>query len=204
MRKKRTFKKLMAVMIIFIILIELAGNFLVVDEKPVKSDVVIVLSGDTNRLEKGIELYKKGYASHLMFSNGRENNLYQGSRASGIPARSIILENHATSTSENALFTEKLMKQHGLKSAIVVSSNYHMRRVKYNYDKAFKKTGISLTYCSSGGSHYHPATWWLTSLNRKITYTEYIKLVGNYFGLNGTNSKKTLKKFFSIIPDKNS
>ncbi|MEH6855038.1 YdcF family protein, partial [Priestia megaterium] len=73
-----------------------AGKELVVNEKPVKSDVIIVLSGDNDRLEKGIELYKKGYAAHLILSNGQENNFYHQAKESGIPEDSIILENHAT------------------------------------------------------------------------------------------------------------
>lgn len=101
-----------------------------VNEKPVKSDVIIVLSGDNDRLEKGIELYKKGYASHLILSNGQENNFYHQAKESGIPEDSIILENHATSTTENAKFTKRLMMNYHFQSAIVVSSNYHMKRVE--------------------------------------------------------------------------
>ena len=38
-----------------------AGDFLVINEKPEKSDVVIVLSGGgIERIEKAVELYKKG------------------------------------------------------------------------------------------------------------------------------------------------
>ncbi|RAS74460.1 YdcF family protein [Priestia endophytica] len=193
-RKKITFSilLLLGLGIIFFIL---AGKALVVDEKPVKSDVIIVLSGDGDRIEKGIELYKKGYASHLILSNGKENNFYNQAKDSGIPVHSIILENYATSTTENAEFTKKLMIKYNFQSAIVVSSNYHMKRVEKNFDKEFKDTEIQLTYCSSGSHYYNPKKWWETALNRKVTYTEYVKLVGNYFGFNGKKSKELLKEF---------
>ena len=54
----------------------------------------------------------------------------------GVPNDSIILENNATSTRESAFFTKELMIQQQFQSAIVVSSNFHMRRVKSNYQKA--------------------------------------------------------------------
>ncbi|WP_176585789.1 YdcF family protein [Priestia megaterium] len=178
-----------------IIFFAFAGKALVVNEKPVKSDAIIVLSGDGDRIEKGIELYKKGYASHLILSNGQENNLYNQAKNSGIPIHSIILENHATSTTENAEFTKKVMIKYNFQSAIVVSSNYHMKRVEKNFDKEFKDTRIQLTFCSSGSHYYNPKRWWETSLNRKITYTEYIKLIGNYFGFNGKKPKELLRNF---------
>lgn len=46
------------------------GKEFVVNEKLVKFDVIIVLSGDNDWLEKGIELYKKGYVFYLIFLNG--------------------------------------------------------------------------------------------------------------------------------------
>ena len=172
-----------------------AGKELVVNEKPVKSDVIIVLSGDNDRLEKGIELYKKGYAAHLILSNGQENNFYHQAKESGIPEDSIILENHATSTTENAKFTKRLMMNYHFQSAIVVSSNYHMKRAEKNFNKEFKDTQIQLTYCSSGSRYYNPQRWWETALNRKVTYTEYVKLIGNYFGFSGKKSKELLREF---------
>ena len=46
-------------MLLFImVIVKSAGNFLVVDEKPEKSDVIIVLSGGEGRLEKGVALYR--------------------------------------------------------------------------------------------------------------------------------------------------
>jgi len=129
-----------------------------------------------------------------MFSNGREDNLYKGSKILGVPPDSIILENLATSTMENALFTKELMIKHQFQSVIVVSSNYHMRRVKSNYGKVLENTEIRLTYCASDDNHYNPKTCWSTSINRTITYTEYIKLVGNHFSFNGKEAKEMLRK----------
>lgn len=95
------------VLFIIIMSAKSAGNFLVVDEKPVKSDVIIVLSGGEGRLEKGVELFKEGFAPYLLLSNGSVDQLYQRALQLGVPADSIILENQSTSTLENARFSKK-------------------------------------------------------------------------------------------------
>ncbi|MFC3884801.1 YdcF family protein [Bacillus songklensis] len=198
------FKKILLIITIGVlftvtIMLKVAGDFLVMDEKPVKSDVIIVLSGGgIERLEKGVELYKKGFAPYFMISNGQEDGLYEAAQKMGVPIDSIILENNASSTTENALFTKKLMMKHKFQSALVVSSNYHMRRVKTNYSKAIKNTGIKLVYCSDDSDEYDPGRWWATKEGRQTTYIEYIKLVGNFFGFHGNDAKKELKNMFSF------
>lgn len=64
-----------------------------------------------------------------------------------------------------------------------------------NFNKEFEDTQIQLTYCSSGSRYYNPQRWWETALNRKVTYTEYVKLIGNYFGFSGKKSKELLREF---------
>ncbi|MDQ0242540.1 hypothetical protein J2S09_000076 [Bacillus fengqiuensis] len=180
-----------------IMMLKEAGNFLVINEKPVKSDVIIVLSGGgIERLEKGVELYKNGFAPYVMISNGQEDGLYEAAQKMGVPSNSIILENQASSTTENALFTKKLMSKHQFQSAIIVSSNYHMRRVKSNYTKIRSNREMKLIYCSVPDNRYDPSRWWATKEGRQATYIEYAKWIGNYFGFHGSDAKEILNKLF--------
>ena len=190
---------ILALVLAVIIILKEAGEFLVINETPIKSEVIIVLSGGgIERLEKSVELYKMGLAPYLMISNGQEDNLYAAAIDMGVPKNSIILDNEASSTTENALFTTKLMINHGFQSAIVVSSNFHMRRVKTNYEKAISNSQIRIHYCSVSDTGYDSSRWWATREDRKATYIEYAKLVGNYFGFHGNEAKDVLNKIFSI------
>lgn len=196
-------KKIGWILIIVIFLVPLfmlkeAGNFLVINEKPEKSDVIIVLSGgEIERIEKAVDLYKKGYARYIMISNGKEDNLYAAMKQMGVPDRSIILENKATSTTDSAYFTTELMSQRQFQSAIVVSSDFHMRRVKSNYEKAPSKKEMKLLYCSVSDIGYDSHRWWTTKEYRRTTFIEYTKLVGNYFGYHGKDAKDRLNQVFS-------
>ena len=171
-----------------------AGDFLVVNEKPVKSDVIIVLSGADGRLEKGVQLYEEGYAPNLLLSNGSIENLYERTLELGVPDDSILMEVKSDSTLDNAVFSKEVMLEYKFESAIVVSSSFHMRRAKVLFDKAFRNSNIRLTYVAEEMNAYNPRRWWAEKSNRDITFREYIKLFGNLFGFHGAESKEFLDK----------
>lgn len=182
------------VLFIITIIVKSAGNFLVIDEKPVKSDVIIVLSGGEGRLEKGVALFKEGFAPYLLLSNGSVDQLYERALQLGFPADSIILENQSTSTLENARFSKEVMLKCQFRSAIVVSSNSHMRRVKVLFEQTFKNSDVELVHTAGVNPSYNPNQWWETKYDRNTTFSEYIKLAGNILGFHGENAKKFLHK----------
>ena len=46
----------------------------------------------------------------------------------GVPKTAILLENRAGDTYENLAFSQKIMQEQGLRSAIIVSEPYHLPR----------------------------------------------------------------------------
>ena len=173
---KKIILYLTALVALLPILLFLGRPLLVVDEKPKKADVIIVLSGDSGRLEKAAALYKEGYASYVMLSraNGKGVNIQKAVEL-GIPEDRIIPEDKATSTYTNALYSKSLMEKYDFSSAIVVSSDYHMKRTKMTFESVFKDTDIDLTYVASQRSEN---AWFLDDKNIKYTLREYIKLLG--------------------------
>jgi uncharacterized SAM-binding protein YcdF (DUF218 family) len=177
--KKRIFVIVVGIPILFLYFF---GRFLVVNQSPVKSDVLILLSGDVGRLEKSTSLINEGYADRMIVTrtNGRgfgEISLESVIQA-GIKPSMIIPDYKATSTYTNAIFSKELMIENGLKSALVVSSNYHMRRVKYTFDKIYKGTGIKLTYVAAPSINFDPTSWWSQKRYVRTAISEYIKLAG--------------------------
>lgn len=180
-----------------------AGSFLALTAPPKQADVIIVLSGGQGRIEKGMELYKAGYAPYILLSNATESTSRAGDMVQtalhlGIPGHVILVENAAESTYQNAEFTLPIMKKHRFQSAIVVSSEFHMRRVKLLFDRVYHKSKLELTYVGSF-SGYNASRWWSDRSSRETTFNEYVKMVGNMFGYNGPEAKSTLqqiKKWF--------
>lgn len=195
--RKRLLFLCLPLLLIFFLLFS-AGRFLSLSQTPRQADAIIVLSGGWGRVEKGAELYSQHYAPHLLLSNASESGAYRKDMQDtalslGIPQDAILTENEALSTYQNAELTLNIMKQHGFTSAIVVSSDFHMRRVKFLFDKEYRRTGIKLTYIGTD-SGYKAKWWWRDPYSREATYNEYIKMIGNVFGYNGPEAKKTLWK----------
>jgi len=173
-----------------------AGHLLVYDEEPQPADVIVILAGDRGtRTERGAELFHAGYAPRIIVSGGQ---IYHTTTQAGlmcahavelgVPAEAIIKEERADSTGENAVFVRELMERHGFDSALVVSSNYHMRRVKFIFDREFRDSGITLTYCAAADPHFDPARWWANNKSIMYTFTEYVKLIGYALGLDKRSS----------------
>jgi len=197
LKKKR--KRLNLICVIFLLIFFFfftAGRFLTLTQLPKQADAIIVLSGGQERVEKAAELYKAGYAPSIILSNAKESTSSSGDMLQtafnlGIPHDAIFTENAAESTYQNAEFTLPIMKEHDFKSAIVVSSDFHMRRVKLLFYSVYKKSEIELTYVGST-SGYNAKRWWSDRKSRETTFNEYVKMIGNTFGYNGPEAKSIL------------
>lgn len=178
--------------IVVLCIIGFAGDFLDVNQTPVKSDAIVVLGGGPmQRIAKGLQLYHAGYAPTLVLSGG--NLFTQGKTESqmmafmveqdGVSKKNIVLESRSTSTYQNALFTKKILVADDMKSAIIVSSNYHMRRVQLLFGWVYRGTGIRLTYTAAPDWAFHPSHWWSNRESIRTTISEYGKIAAALVGI---------------------
>lgn len=160
------------------------GRFLVVADKPAPVEVLVVLSGDRGeRLEYAFRLYQEGLADRFLLSGGplyadltEADLLRRHAQVLGVPEGKIIVEPRATNTYQNALYSRELMEYYGLHSAIVVSSPYHMRRVRALFDEVYAGSDIRLVYLPVEDSWFDPERWWESAGGRRLVLAEYLKL----------------------------
>jgi uncharacterized SAM-binding protein YcdF (DUF218 family) len=111
-----------------------------------KSDCIFVLgSHDPSVADYAVQLFHEGYAPFIIYSGGVEraigtlrNNkpkteaeaFWDISIEKGVPSNAIFLENEATNTGENFIFTKKLLKEKKLdfKRFILVQKPYMLCR----------------------------------------------------------------------------
>lgn len=189
-KKKRKYIVIAVIVVAMVFSFVNAGDFLVVSQEPVKADVIIVLGGDNIlRTDYGVKLLKKGYSDKIMFTGGATDKgririeaeeMRKRALKWGVAKEKIILEDKAKSTYENAVFSKEIVLDKGFKSAIVVTSNYHTRRSSLVFNKAFRKSGVKLTFCSVEDVSFKPKKWFMDKTSRSITALEYKKLIG-YF-----------------------
>lgn len=171
------------------------GRWLVVNQPPVKSEAVIVLGGGPiQRIEKGVALFRQGYARRIIVSGGVPENPFQDQAQAmkrdavsmGVPTRAIFEDNRATTTYQNAFYTKRIMLRHGWSSALVVSSSFHMRRVSLVFGLVYRGSGIRLRFVSSPDPSFYPSKWWATPEGRYLVTSELvlipINVIQGYFG----------------------
>jgi uncharacterized SAM-binding protein YcdF (DUF218 family) len=198
-------KNILAMFILFglvvITMFSFLGQFLIVNDQPIKSDAIILLTGGgIERPQRAVSLYNAAFAPDIIVSNALEDGIYEYVIQLGVPSKDVIKETKADSTYSNALFTLAIMKEHNLKSAIIVSSDYHMRRVKFNFDSVFSNSGIRLNY-SAAQTYYSSNYWFANKRNINTTIDEYTKIIGNAIGFNGIDDKqifKRIKRLFGL------
>ncbi len=96
----------------------------------------------------------------------------------------IIAEPKATSTWTNATESIKIMEQHGWKSAIVVTSDFHTRRTKMAFERAKGNKDLKFIYVSAYPKRSDYKNSYLTNkINRKWALHEIYKYWGYWFGL---------------------
>ncbi|MGL4768310.1 MAG: YdcF family protein [Formosimonas sp.] len=114
-----------------------------------KADVAVVLGAATRnnvlsdafkaRIDYAIELYEQKKVKQLLFTGGfrdkdptREHAEARVARdyalTRGVPARDILTEEVSTTTLENISHAQKLMHDAALKTAVLVSDEWHLSR----------------------------------------------------------------------------
>jgi uncharacterized SAM-binding protein YcdF (DUF218 family) len=152
---------------------------------PRVSDAIVVISGDEQmaRFAEGVNLYQQGFGKYLVFSgaafdNGTSNaDVMRGLAVErGIPDTAILDEPLGEDTWGNAVYTRRVLEEHSLQSAILVTSPYHLRRAQVTFDAAYAGSGIQLTVHAAPDSQWRKLSWWQQPETRRLTFTELQKL----------------------------
>jgi uncharacterized SAM-binding protein YcdF (DUF218 family) len=87
------------------------------------------------RVTEAVREYQRGVAPRLILTGGAASNRFVEARvmarsaeAQGIPASAILIEPEATDTIQNACYSVRMMKEHGWRSAEVISGAEHLPR----------------------------------------------------------------------------
>ncbi|MGH8059202.1 MAG: YdcF family protein, partial [Candidatus Entotheonellia bacterium] len=171
------------------------GEFLIVQDELRAADVIVAVSGDASRNHHAIRLYKAGYAPTLLFNLGplktwvfgKELDLVhlarQGAQELGVNLADLLIQEDCVSTQADALYTKQHLQKLGAKTAIIVSSPFHMRRVALAFDRVFRGTGIDLIYAPVPLEAEDMALerWWTRDPEVIMVNNEYLKLLSYLF-----------------------
>ena len=176
-------------------LMRLAGEFWVLDEPAAPSDALIVLGDDNyaaDRAFHGAGLYREGVAPVVVASGRmlRQNVsiadvMEHDLESFGVPAKSIVkLSHRAENTHEEAVEAARLIRARGWKRVVVVTSNYHARRVRFIYGRILPSS-VSFRVSGARDSEFDPSRWWETRQGQKLFLVELAGYLDAWWELRG-------------------
>ena len=191
-------------------LLRVAGNFWVLDETPQSSDAIIILSDDnfnSDRAVRAAALYKDGWAPRIVASGvmlrpyaGIAELIQHDLVARGVPESTVVKFPHrARDTREEAAAISELVKEHGWKRILIVTSNFHTRRAGYIYERTLPP-GTELRMIAAADSDYVPESWWTHREGIKIFFHESMGFLVALWEMRNYDSqtRSTLGQFKAI------
>lgn len=111
------------------------------------TDAVVVLTGGAGRIERGLEVLKRGWARQLLVSGVDQSvKPYEFALEYRVrPSRMaccVTLGYQAMDTRSNALETAEWLRHERVKSVRLVTSDWHMRRARLELDRLAPQGGM--------------------------------------------------------------
>ncbi len=117
-----------------------------------QADAIVVFAGGVGetgkagqgyeeRVDYAVELFNQGLSQNMIFSSAARSTFPEPyvmkalAVSLGVPSKSIMLEDKASSTYENVRRTNEILAQRGFAEIILISSPYHMRRASLVFKK---------------------------------------------------------------------
>lgn len=168
-------------------------DFIFMEDQIEKADVILIPGGSHKQLiEHAAKLYHEGFAPYILPSGGSNNNLtnysseweflYKNALELGVPKESILKEDKASHTFENAKFSLNVLKENNIKvnKAILACKNFHSRRAYFSYSTAFPPDIEIMVSPVIDGKDITKYNWFLDKAKIQIVMGEVVK-IGSYF-----------------------
>ncbi|MBV9306541.1 MAG: YdcF family protein [Acidobacteriaceae bacterium] len=160
------------------------------DDRPQKSDAIVVLGGDDfgNRIMKAARLQQAGYAPYVLVSGphhllGPESDeTIEYAHRQGYET-SIFrpLPSGSDSTRSETAFLGQYFREHGIRKVLLVTSNYHTRRAAKLMRK--QNPDIWTVVVPAPDPFFTPNTWWQTRNGQKTFMYEWMKTAATALGV---------------------
>jgi len=164
------------------------GDFLVIQDELKPADVIHVIAGDDYRTEYAIQLYKQGYAKYIFFTGGwckihgwkHGEHGQQLALSQGVAPEAIAFDDSSvTSTYSETVRLKAWMEKSPIpiRSVIVVSDPFHMRRARWTNRQVLGK-GFDLIMAPVPFDQIpYKRQWWTDEASQRYVKEEYTKTV---------------------------
>jgi uncharacterized SAM-binding protein YcdF (DUF218 family) len=171
------------------------GEALVRDDGPAKADIAVVLAGDSSgaRILKAAEMVRQGYVTAALISGSAG---YYGVNECdlaipyavrhGYPAQWFIpFPNHALSTREEATFILPELRRRGVRSFLLVTTDFHTARASrvFRSIESAAGGGPEFRTIPAPDSFFRANAWWRNRESQKTFLQEWCKTLTGPLGM---------------------
>jgi uncharacterized SAM-binding protein YcdF (DUF218 family) len=124
-----------------------------------RTDAVVVITGGSGRIEHGVDVLAKGYARRMLIS-GTDPSVTKADLARRLGgsrrllACCVDLGSESVDTRSNAEETRRWLDKHRYKSFRLVTSDWHMRRARYEFRRVMKGKYVVLPDAVRSEPHF--------------------------------------------------
>jgi uncharacterized SAM-binding protein YcdF (DUF218 family) len=167
---------LLAVLIVSVLFVDFVYKTFSFKVRDLNPDAVVVLAGGRGRIEEGVRLYREGKGQHLFLiglgPSVKKTDLYKD--AEGVrSSEQVYLEKVSRNTLENAIFARELISRNNVRSMLLITSRYHMKRSLLIFRSLLPKD-IAI-YPHPVASKNSTETWWSHSGSMRLLFSEFYK-----------------------------
>ncbi|WKZ66989.1 MAG: YdcF family protein [Flavobacteriales bacterium] len=172
-------------------LLRATGHFLVREDALVPADAIYVLGGSPeDRSMEAMRLQREGWAPRIICTGETVNELLllhgiarseaalgrDVARREGFPMDRIELVERGTSTFEEALAVLGHAHGRGYDTVMVVTTDFHTRRVGQVFRKRLEPAGITVVVRAARSTRYDAERWWASEDGLIMVNNEIMKL----------------------------
>jgi uncharacterized SAM-binding protein YcdF (DUF218 family) len=142
----------------------------------IKADAIVVLAGGKGRVDEGVRLYRERRAGYLFLigvdPSVRKSDLYRPQPGDPSPD-GVILERASRNTLENAILGRDVILRRQIKSVLLITSRYHMKRAAILFRNALP--GNLNIYPYPVDTRNLKEAWWNHGGSFYLLFSEFYK-----------------------------
>ena len=167
---------LVALVAIAVLFIDFTYKTFSCRQRDIKADAIVVLAGGKGRVDEGVRLYRDRKGEWLFFIGVgpavRRSDLYQP-RPGDPSAEGVILEKASRNTLENAVYGRDVIMGKNVRSILLITSRYHMKRASILLRNSLPKDVAIYPYPVD--SKNLKEAWWSHVGSFHLLFSEFYK-----------------------------
>lgn len=166
-----------------LILLPRLPDWLTARDPALRSDLAIALGGDSSgsREAGAARLFHAGRVAAILCS-GRDllwhvneaDAMAAHARALGVPASRILRSRSGESTALEAAQILPIVRRHGVRSVLLVTTALHSRRARAIFRRAWRGAGVRILSCPVESPYFRRERWWSRVRDREVVQVELL------------------------------